>query len=135
VTVAGIAAFGLAAPKLFATADQMSRIPRLIESTEVIGPGALFAMLTTPDQRYGVRSADVPAYNWHEWGIYVGAGGFAILLVALFARGVRGQAYKLLGLLCLVLGFGAFHPLAPWALLHRVPVFASQHTVRDSDFR
>jgi hypothetical protein len=127
VTVAGIAAFGLAAPKLFATADQMSRIPRLIESTEVIGPGALFAMLTAPEQRYGVRSADVPAYNWHEWGIYVGAGGFAILLVALFARGARGQAYKLLGLLCLVLGFGAFHPLAPWALLHRVPVFASQH--------
>jgi hypothetical protein len=29
--------------------------------------------------------------------------------------------------LCLLLGFGAFHELAPWALLHELPIFASQH--------
>jgi hypothetical protein len=34
---------------------------------------------------------------------------------------------KILGLLCLLLGFGSFHPSAPWALLHRLPFFASQH--------
>jgi hypothetical protein len=126
VTIAGLCAFGLAAPKLLAVADQMSRIPRLIESNEMIGPAALWAMLTAPNQRYGVRSAEVPAYNWHEWGIYVGT-GVSVLVLALFARGSRGISYKILGLLCLLIGFGAFHPLAPWTILHQLPMFASQH--------
>jgi hypothetical protein len=70
----------------------------------------------------------VPAYNWHEWGLYVGGGGLLVLVAGLlFARGTRGQALKILGLLCLLLGFGAFHPSAPWALLHELPFFASQH--------
>jgi len=125
--VAAASAFGLAAPKLFAVADQMRVIPRLIDSPEVIGFGQLYAMLTAPDQRYGVREAPVPAYNWHEWGIYVGFGGLALLLAALLAPGVRGQSYKILGILCLLLGFGAFHRLSPWGLLHHLPVFASQH--------
>lgn len=127
LTLAGVSAVGFSAPKLFAVIDQMRTIPRLIESLEVIGPEQLLAMLTSPDQRYGVRPVMVPAYNWHEWGIYVGAGGVAVLALALLAPGVRGQSYKLLGLLCLLLGFGAFAPLAPWALLHRLPIFASQH--------
>jgi hypothetical protein len=127
LVIAGASALGLGAPKLFAVADQMSAIPRLIESTEVIGPSALLAMLTAPGQRYGVRSADVPAYNWHEWGIYIGWGGMLVLALALFARGPRGHAFKILGILCFLLGFGAFHTLAPWALLHRLPMFASQH--------
>jgi hypothetical protein len=126
VAIAAGSAAGLAAPKLFAIADQMSRIPRLIESNEVIGPATLWAMLTAPNQRYGVRAAEVPAYNWHEWGIYVGA-SVGVLFVAFFARGPRGWSYKILGLFCLFLGFGAFHPLAPWALLHQLPLFASQH--------
>lgn len=126
VAIAGVSALGLGAPKLVAIADQMSQIPRLIESNEVIGPAALWTMLTAPDQRYGVRAADVPAYNWHEWGIYVGT-GVSVLVLALFARGSRGWSYKIVGLLCFLLGFGAFHPLAPWALLHRLPMFASQH--------
>ncbi len=127
VALAGLSALGLAAPKLLAVADQMRAIPRLIESTEVIGPAALLAMLIAPDQRYGVRSAEIPAYNWHEWGIYVGVGGLVVLILALFARGAQGQSYKVLGLFCLLLGFGAFHPAAPWALLHQLPLFASQH--------
>jgi hypothetical protein len=57
----------------------------------------------------------------------VGAGGFAILVVAFAARGARAHIYQALGLVCLALGFGAFHPLAPWSLLHKLPVFASQH--------
>ncbi len=124
----GASALGFAAPKLFAVVDQMSVIPRLIESKEVIGFRQLLVMLTAPDQRFGVAATPVPAYNWHEWGIYVGAGGLLVLLVgALFGRGARVQSYRLLGFLCLLLGFGAWSPLAPWALLHRLPLFASQH--------
>ncbi len=127
LVVAGVSAVGLALPKLLAVADQMRVIPRLIDSPEVIGFSQLFAMLTAPDQKYGVLATRVPAYNWHEWGIYVGFGGLAILLFALFSSGARGQSYKLLGLLCLLLGFGAYAQWAPWSLLHKLPVFASQH--------
>jgi hypothetical protein len=50
-----------------------------------------------------------------------------LVLGVLFARGPREHSLKILGLLCLLLGFGAFHPSAPWALLHQLPFFASQH--------
>jgi len=129
LAIAAVVALGLSAPKLFAIIDFMSGVQaRLIESTEVIGLAELVVMLTAPDQRYGVHSVRVPAYNWHEWGIYIGGGGLLVLVVGvLFARGTREHALKILGLLCLLLGFGAFHPSAPWTLLHKLPSFASQH--------
>jgi hypothetical protein len=126
--IAGIVAIGVSAPKLFAVLDHMQDVPRLIESKEVIGFAELLVMLTDPTQRYGSRPVHVPAYNWHEWGIYVGSGGLVILILAVvFSHGRREYAFKILGLLCLFLGFGAFSPEAPWAVLHEVPVFASQH--------
>jgi hypothetical protein len=128
LALAGAVALGLAAPKLFAVLDQMRNVPRLIESDEVIGPWQLFVMLTAPDQRYGEAAVSVPAYQWHEWALYVAPLGFCVLALGLlFGRGKRGNAFKLLGLLCLLLGFGAFHPYSPWALLHHLPLFASQH--------
>jgi hypothetical protein len=128
LAVAGSTAFGLAAPKLLAVLDHMRDLPRLIESKEVIGVKELFVMLLAPEQRFNERPVPVPAYNWHEWGIYVGAGGVLVLVTALlFARGPRENLFKLLGFACLLLGFGAFHPASPWALLHELPIFASQH--------
>jgi len=128
LAITGVTAVGLSAPKLFAIIDTMGRAPRLIESNEVIGLAELLVMLTDPDQRYGSWPVQVPAYGWHEWGIYVGVGGLACLVVALlFARGARGQVLKLLGVGFLLLGFGKFHPYAPWTLLHELPGFASQH--------
>lgn len=130
LAIAGFSALGLAAPKLFAVLDHMQKVPRLIESTEVIGPLDLLAMLAAPNQRYGVHTVPVPAYNWHEWGIYVGPLGVLAIVAGLFlgvGDGVRGRAFAVLGAFALLLGFGAFHPLAPWALLHHLPLFSSQH--------
>lgn len=126
--VTGVSALGFAAPKLLAVADHMQRVPRYIDSNEVIGLAELVVMLTDPTQRYGSRPVFVPAYNWHEWGLYVGLGGLvALVLPVLFGRGARENALKICGLLCLLLGFGKFHAYAPWTLLHELPVFASQH--------
>jgi hypothetical protein len=128
LAIAGVSSLGFAAPKLFSVLDYMREAPRLIESHERIGLGELWVMLTDPNQAYGVRSVRVPAYNWHEWGLYVGTAGLIALLVGLlFARGSRGQALKLCGSLCLLLGLGEFHESAPWPLLHQVPPFSSQH--------
>ncbi len=128
MAIAGPVAILVSGPKLFAVLDHMRDVPRLIESKEVIGLSELLVMLTDPTQRYGSWPVRVPAYNWHEWGIYVGVGGVAVLALAVvFAHGKREYALKILGLLCLLLGFGAFHENAPWALLHELPVFSSQH--------
>jgi hypothetical protein len=71
----------------------------------------------------------VSPYGWHEWGIYISAAGIAVLSAGfLFVRGRRETALKLVGMVLVLLGFGAFHPDAPWTWLHtHVPVFRSQH--------
>lgn len=126
--IAGVVAVGLSSPKLFAVFDRLDRLPRLIESREVIGLSELLVMFTAPEQRFGSRPVRTPAYNWHEWGIYIGPLGVALLCCAfLFARGRRGQPLKMIAFLLLLLGFGAFNENAPWALLHRMPVFSQQH--------
>ena len=128
LAITGVSAFGLSAPKLFAVLDGLSRAPRLIDSKETIGLAELVVMLLNPNQSYGSMPIRVPAYGWHEWGIYIGIGGVAVLALAIvFSTGARGQALKITGLLFLLLGFGAFHADAPWALLHRLPIFSSQH--------
>jgi hypothetical protein len=120
---------GLAAPKLLPLIDGFGKAPRLIESTETMDLGALWAMLTSRDQAFSSRPARVTPYGWHEWGIYVGVAGAALLLLGVvFVQGRREAALKGLGILLVALGFGAFHPEAPWTLLHRLsPVFQSQH--------
>jgi hypothetical protein len=128
LAIAGVTGVGFGAPKLFAVLDGLSRAPRLIESKEVIGLSELIVMLTNPDQAYGWFPVRVPAYGWHEWGLYVGP-VFALCLVLgiLFARGPREDALKIVGVIFVLLGFGAFHPHSPWALLHHLPIFSSQH--------
>jgi hypothetical protein len=61
--------------------------------------------------------------------MYISTAGVAILLGALlFVQGRREAVLKAVGVLFFVLGFGSFHPEAPWTLLHRyAPVFRSQH--------
>jgi hypothetical protein len=56
------------------------------------------------------------------------AGALVLLLGVIFVQGRREAALKAAGVLFFVLGFGAFHPEAPWTLLHKyAPVFRSQH--------
>ena len=128
LAIAGVTSLGLALPKLAAIIDTMGKAPRLIGSKETIDLGQLLVMMTSADQGYGARPTRVPAYNWHEWGIYIGWLGVAILVVAvLFGRGRRENALKVAGVLYFFLGMGAFHEYSPWALLHKAPMFSSQH--------
>ncbi len=126
--IAAATGVGLAAPKLFAIADTMSRLPRLVESSEAIGPRELLRMLTSRDQWFYTRPFDLHWWPWHEYGIYVGFTGVAVLAAGLVLahRTQREIALAVTALVLLVLGFGAFHRFAPWSLLHHVPPFASQ---------
>jgi hypothetical protein len=130
-TLAALGTLGvmLAAPKLLPLLDSFNKAPRLIDSTESLEPGALIALLTSRDQGFGSRPGHVTPYGWHEWGMYISTAGALLLLGAVvFVQGRKEAALKAVGVLFFVLGFGAFHPQAPWTLLHKyAPVFRSQH--------
>jgi hypothetical protein len=129
LALGGAIGVGLAAPKLLPMLATFSRAPRLIESTESLSLGALVTLLTSRDQAFYDRPADVDPYGWHEWGMYVSwAGCFVLAAAVLLVPGRREAALKVIGVLFVTLGFGAFHEKAPWTLLHEhVPVFRSQH--------
>lgn len=128
LAVAGFTALGLSAPKLLAVADNMSRFTRRIDSTEATGLLETFRMLADPHQGFAAHPVPIPAYGWHEWGSYVGLPAVVAMGVGvLFGRGPRENLLKALGLFFVVLSLGAVHPQAPWTLLHKLPVFASQH--------
>jgi hypothetical protein len=125
---AGLLSFGLAAPKLVPVLEVVRRYPRLVDSTETLDLHAFVVMFTSRDQGFGARPAPVSPYGWHEWGIYIGWAAFlALLLAAIFGRGRREVPLKAVGMVFVVLGFGAFHEYAPWTLLHQGPIFKSQH--------
>jgi len=128
LVVAAVSGIGFAAPKLFPMIDLMLRHPRKIESTEAIDLGQLTAMLTDPNQSYSQAPVAVSHYGWHEYGIYVGIGvALAMGVGFVFARTRKAVPLRVAGLVFLLLGMGTFHPHAPWALLHQMPMFSSQH--------
>lgn len=127
--VGGLLGVGLAAPKLLPMLDVFDKAPRLVPSTEVLDLGAFFTLLTSPDQSYFSRPARVSPYGWHEWGMYISLPGVVLIALGiLLVQGKREAALKVTGVFLGLLGFGAFHPAAPWTLMHTfVPVFKSQH--------
>ena len=128
LALGGLLALGLAAPKLLPVLQTFDRAPRWIASNESASVATFWAALTSRAQGFDARPAPVPAYGWHEWGMYLGlpallAIGFGLVQT----RDRRAWSLALVGVVFLALGFGAFGPHAPWTLLHRAPVFRSQH--------
>jgi hypothetical protein len=129
LAIGGLIGIGLSAPKLLPMLDTFAADPRLITSNESLSPGAFVTLLTSPDQSFFSRPARVTPYGWHEWGMYISSAGLGTLAAGfVLATGRRQQALKIVGALFVILGFGAFHPSAPWSLMHQhLPVFRSQH--------
>lgn len=124
----GVVGFGLSAPKLIPVLDVVRRFPRLVDSTETLDLRGFVVIFTSRDQTFGSRPAPLSPYGWHEWGIYIGWAAFAALIAgAIFARSRRERPLKAVGMIFVLLGFGAFHEYAPWTLLHLAPIFKSQH--------
>ncbi len=118
----------LSAPKLLPMLSTFSRAPREIDSTEVLPLSALWPILTSRQQAFFDRPAPVRPYGWHEWGMYLSPIGVVLVILAfVLATGKKEQLLKLIAALFLLLGLGAFHRLSPWALLHELPLFRSQH--------
>ncbi len=125
LAVAGGSAIGMAAPKMIPIMDLMRRFPRTIESTEAYDLKQVLLMMTEPNPPGSIGNL---AYGWHEFGLYIGWAGAAVVLFGLlFGRGPKVLPLRIVGIAFFVLGFGAFLPYAPWTLLHDLPPFSSQH--------
>jgi hypothetical protein len=119
---------GLSAPKLLPIAIEFGERPRLIASNEAIDFRILWQALVAPEQTPGSRPIATPQWGWHEYGMYIGWVPALLLLLGALGWGSRRElSLKLAALVALALGFGAFHPLAPWTLLHQLGPFRSQH--------
>ncbi|MGD0523693.1 MAG: hypothetical protein ABSE49_01045 [Polyangiaceae bacterium] len=124
----GVVSLGLSAPKLLPILEVLMKHPRLVDSTETIDFGGFVDVLTAREQDMSSGHGGVSQWGWHEWGMYVGWPVVVVVTLGiLVGRGTRETAVRWAGLLVLSLGFGAFSPYAPWPLLHRLPVFQSQH--------
>jgi hypothetical protein len=117
---------GLAAPKLLPVLATMSRFPRLIESNEPVSLHSVWVMLTAHRQGFDFYP-HLPLrvfWVWWEWGAYVGVAGALALLAALVVGwSPRLVAIKVAALSCVVLSLGQ----SIWSLVHRLPLFSSQH--------
>jgi hypothetical protein len=123
----GVLGVGLSAPKLVPMLRLFRRTPRLVDSSETLDLHLLGELLTSGDRHYRSDHGNL-RLGWHEYGMYVSVAGLALLLLLLLVGGRREGALKLVGAVLVVLGLGAFHPEAPWTLLHaHVPFFRSQH--------
>ncbi len=128
VAASGLLGVCLAAPKLLPMLQTFERAPRTIESVERLAPGELLKLLTLRAQDFHATPFR-GAYGWHEYGMYLSVAGLLALVLAIaLVWGRRVTELKLVGLIFVLLGFGAFHPAAPWSLLHaHAPFFRSQH--------
>jgi hypothetical protein len=123
----GAIAIGLSAPKLLPLAELMRRYPRFIGSEEAIWPQDIFKVLTW---RIGDLRATTSFTNgmWHEWGLYLGWLGLALLVAGVaMSRGRRERALVWAAFPMVLFVIGGFHQLTPWRIFHLLPVFHSQH--------
>lgn len=128
LAASGVLGLGLCAPKLLPMVEAISRFPRHTDSPEVLDLKTFVIMLVDREQAFGRAPTPVSHWGWHEWGMYVGIVPCAVLFLGIaLSRTDRENALKWIGALAVVLGFGAFHPNAPWPLLRHLPVFSSQH--------
>ena len=128
-------AAGGAAVKLLPSIALLSEYPRRTSSWESIRlialPKMFFGELyENLDRIRGIVRE--PFWFWHEYGYYIGWVPILLLAVYLLLRfsrqGVcRTEVFFDVGVLFLVFGLGNFGPLAPWLLLHALPLFGSLH--------
>ncbi|HEX4512001.1 MAG TPA: hypothetical protein VH054_00650 [Polyangiaceae bacterium] len=127
VAATGLLGMALSAPKLVPQLAVIRRFPRLVSSDEIYPLGVLFDSVVQrahQDEAYKL----VATQGWHEYGMYLGAPVVAWLLWGAFANGGRRAAHlKWIALGVLAVSLGAVGKAAPWTLLHKLPIFSSQH--------
>jgi hypothetical protein len=122
----------LAAVKIIPLLDYMLEYPRLVPETPSIPLAALFPIFLGRSQYFGLKLFNGQLEDWHEYGCYIGYFLLLIIIIAIVyaIRRFKTERISISILLCTVLFFsfflgGHFHGLAPYGLLHRLPIFSS----------
>lgn len=122
IAIAGGLAALLSAARWLPILHTLELFPRSVQSTDT---PSLLALMEAWVQSEGEWRAPGRVYVWPEYSAFVGWPVVAAAAVGLPAA-LRRHRAPLVGLLFfLALAMGAFHPWAPWALLHELPVFDS----------
>jgi len=118
----------LAAPKVLAIGDALSRFPRYVRSRETIDPLSwprMFVSSVDDVPNYQVEGLD---WMWHEYGQYIGPIALVFILALVSRRRLsddpRVRAMRATGWAFMLLALGGW---GPWIVLHLVPPFSSQH--------
>jgi hypothetical protein len=127
LALAGLMAMGLAAPKLLEMQPLLTRYPRVVASPEPVRVELAVRGLVDRRQDLLETPRVEPDYGFHEYGAYVGP--FVLVLALLCAFVASRAMVPWLVLFCVTVAFALGWTLggehSPWALLHRVPLFAS----------
>jgi hypothetical protein len=128
----GILSLLLAAVKIIPLLDYMLEYPRLVSDIPSIPLTGLFHIFLGRGQYLGLKLFNGQIEDWHEYGCYI---GYFLLLIVIIAivyviRRIETERLSISILLCGVLFFsfflgGYFHGLAPYGILHRLPIFSS----------
>src|SRR5687768_17994062 len=120
-------AFGFAAPKLLPMAELMDALPRFTRADDTMPAGLLLRALFSRDEDIDPQAFGAP-YGYYEYGAYLSPLALLLAIVGIAWRRRPAAAWLLIALSAIALAGGqAFGgDSSPWALLHRLPVFASQ---------
>ena len=124
--VAGCVGALVSAPKLLPMLEFLARHPRETLEPLVYPAEALLYGLVDRDQSLR-RRYDWLYWGWQEQGHYVGWGVLALSAVGAFFASGRAKLYAPLAVLFALLAMGPFHTLAPWNLIHPLPLFEALH--------
>lgn len=128
LALVGLAAVCLAAPKLLVMQELMNGRPRLISSPERMDLSLLFDALFSRAQDLTAAQGTRP-YGFHEYGAYISPIAAALAIAGIVRQRRNAMLWLIVAVTALVLSLGETlgGEFSPWALLHRLPVFASQH--------
>ncbi len=113
--------------RLIPILDDLRTHPRDQASHDWMGPVELLRALTQQDLSWPMVAPAEHPWLWVEYTQYV---GWPILLLALYGawRAARSRSARWLvsgAALFALLTMGSFAPWAPWALIHRLPIYDS----------
>ncbi len=116
----------LAAAKLLPMLEFLQDAPRRIASLETVPVRIILSSLFSREQSWRLMFPGQD-YGWWEYANYIGVISGLLSLVGLFAAWRLQWPLLAAGLVFLELAGGAWAPVAPWTLLHQLPVFDSYH--------
>lgn len=116
----------LAAVKLIPMLDFLAEVPRRISSAETVPISLILTALFSRDQSLSLLFGGQD-YGWWEYANYIGVLSGLLSLIGLLSAWRRQWPLLAVGIVFLELAGGAWAPVAPWTLLHQLPLFDSYH--------